>query len=150
VWRERTKQDRHEIPSGTGFVDPEAGGFQPKGGSLVETDNPWLAHRHPENEYQAMMEVIPHTEIPATEAELEEEWSQVEATIRSAGLSEMELAVVEMTAMGEMSYRECGVYLGREFPRETDRPYSKMTVSRIRDRALDKLRKVYEHDDHTG
>lgn len=93
------------------------------------------------------MEQIPLADVPPTEAELEEEWAQVETAIRSAGLSEMELAVVEMTAMGEMSYRECGVYLGREFPRETARPYSKMTVSRIRERALDKLRKVYENDD---
>lgn len=126
----RSVQDRREIPCGTGFNADRT-----TGPSLNDTRTPWDAHREPINDYQALMD---------TDFDEEPERIHDDSLIRfcESVLDEREKAVIAFTVYGGMSLAEAGRYLGAEFPRNgVPRPYSKMTVSNLKQSAVDKMRK---------
>lgn len=127
----RTKQDRAEIPCGTGFVPDRNAGP-----SLSDTHTLWDAHRLPIDEYDALMR-CDFDEEP-------DDWGiqpDLFAIIEQAGiLTDKELAVVNFMVVGGMSLAVAGRYLGAEFPRNgAPTPYSKMAVSQWRNSAFAKI-----------
>jgi DNA-directed RNA polymerase specialized sigma24 family protein len=132
----RSKQDRQEIASGTGYSADRT-----RGPSLVDTHGLYDAHRPPENEYQSLMEADfgqePVDPFP----------QETLITDAMAALTPIEAAVVSFIVFGGMSLREAGRYLGAEFPRNgVPTPYSKMGVSDIYKRALRKMRATLGED----
>ena len=129
----QSKQDRFEVPCGTGSQPMSA-----RGPSLSETSSLWDSHRQPENEYDALMR-CDFGEEPAPVSDP----SFLEETMSC--LTDKEKAVVNFIVIGGMSYRQAGRYLGAEFPRRgIPKPYSKMGVSQIYKRALAKMRQHLE------
>jgi len=129
----RSKQDRAEIPCGTGFVPTGTGGP-----SLSDTTTLWDAHREPINEYDALM----RCDFDQYPVECEDSTFLVEM---EALLTPKEKAVIGFLVYGGMSLYQTGRYLGAEFPRKgVPTPYSKMTVSNLRDSALAKMRNYLE------
>lgn len=130
---ERSKQDRNEVPCGTGYQPLSA-----RGPSLSETKSLYKAHREPINEYDALMQCdfMEEPEEPEDGAFLTE---------TMACLTPKEQAVVNFVVMGDMSYWDAGRILGAEFPRKgIPKPYSKTTIGNIYNRAINKMRKHLE------
>ncbi len=130
---ERNKQDRHEYPSGTGYVPPSERG--PRTASLVENAPLWGPHNVPDDEYEALMVCAPWEEPQQSQEELD-----VERDLQEMLLSELtpkERTVIELVVYGQMSLSQAGVMLGHECGRL---PYSKAGVAKLRDSALAKLR----------
>lgn len=133
---DRSKQDRAEIPCGTGFVVDRANGQ-----SLSDTTTLWDAHRVPDSEYEALM-VCDFGQEPKENPYPPEFLAKLEAI-----LTPKELAVIQFIVYGDMSLAVAGKYLGAEFPRnDVPIPYSKMAVLQIRNSALTKLREAIEND----
>lgn len=125
----RTKQDRAEIPCGTGFQPDRT-----TGPSLSDTHTMWDAHREPINEYDALMR-CDFDEYPEEPKYPEELITMVEGI-----LTPKELAVVNFLVYGGMSLAVAGRYLGEEFPRkDMPTPYSKMAVTQLRNSAFRKI-----------
>lgn len=133
MWNERTKQDRHEIPVGVQYQETRYG-------SLSDDTTLWDAHRPPANPYEALMV---QGDTPADALMLQDAFSNIETAIKHAGLTERETAVIELVVFGGMSLAEAGRWLGPQF-RDDGKPFHKMTVSKLRDSAYVKLRKVFK------
>jgi DNA-directed RNA polymerase specialized sigma24 family protein len=127
MYRERTKQDRYETPVGVRYNDA---GSKARNGSLSETDTLWDAHRHPENEYEALMQP---GDMPDAET-LEVAWGEYEQKIAAAGLTAEEQEVFDMMVFGGHSLAWCANHLG----------CSKTWVAKLKKRALVKLQEAFD------
>lgn len=142
----RTKQDRFEIPAGTGYQGDQSGyggpsGRRPRSVSLRDDKTLWDAHRQPDNEYEALMQC----DFDQEPAELPDGSFLAETM---ACLTEKEQAVINFVVIGQMSYRDAGRVLGAEFPRHgVPKPYGKTCVGNIYNRAIKKMRKMLEEQD---
>lgn len=134
----RTKQDRREVPAGTGYV-PKEDGSGPSRGSLVENRPLWGQFKVPDTEYEALMECAPLQEPPVPLEELRLAALAMGDALEC--LTPIQRSVLELVVVGGMSLREAGRWLAREFGRE--KPYSAMGVSKIRDAALVRLREYF-------
>lgn len=129
----RTKQDRMEVPCGTGFSNDISWGP-----SLKDTETLWDPHRYPINDYEGLL-TADFGEHPMWEDNGEL------IDMITACLNPKEKAVINFVVFGGMSLTQAGKYLGAEFPRKGQPyPYSKQTVGNIRDRALEKMRTFLE------
>lgn len=102
-------------------------------------------HRPPENEFQALMESMPLTDVPMTEREREADWMLFEDKIEQAGLTEREALVMHCVVFGGMSLTQAAVIVAQAEGLSKAPP--KMTIARVRDRAFNKLRIVFGKDD---
>ena len=125
---ERSKQDRAEVPCGTGFIIDRGNGQ-----SLSDTHTLWDAHRVPDSEYEALM-VCDFGQEPQENPYPELFLQKLEAV-----LTPKELAVVQFLVYGSMSLSMAGKYLGT--------PYSKMAVTQIRNSAFAKLKEAIQNED---
>lgn len=138
-WKERTKQDRKETPSGVKYLPV----FNPRyDASLNDTATLWDDHRPPATDIEALMQ--PGAERVSQET-LGERWDDIQVKITAAGLTEKENAVIEYVVFGSMSLADAGRWLGLQF-RENGKPYTKTMVSKLRDSALSKLKEVFENE----
>ncbi len=142
-YRERHKHDAHEWSAGLGFVDNDEHGR--RGPSIVDNRPLYGPHNVPINQYQAMMEADFGEEPKMSSDEREADWLLFETKIESAGLTELERLVVDCVVFGQMSLSEAGMYLARHMSR--NKPYSRQHVHHLRNKAFDKLRKAFTHDD---
>jgi hypothetical protein len=133
---ERSKQDRAEVPCGTGFVIDRT-----SGPSLSDTSTLWDAHRVPDSEYESLMVCDFGQETTANP------YPEIFLQKLEAVLNPKELAVVQFLVYGNMSLSMAGKYLGAEFPRNgVPTPYSKMAVTQIRNSAYAKLKEAIRND----
>lgn len=101
----------------------------------------WSPHRPPVNEYQALMECLPHESPEMTEQEREQDWDGFQQKLDRAGLSERELLVLDCTVLGGMSLSRAAIIVAQY--EGTMKVPSKMTIKRCRDRAVEKLREAF-------
>lgn len=133
----RTRQDRMEIPCGTGFSPDRMAGP-----SLSDTTTLWDAHREPVNGMEALMsaDFDEYPDGPVADSSFLEEMESI--------LTPKEAAVINFMVFGQMSLTTAGRYLGAEFPRRgVPKPYSKNAVRNIQMAALAKMRKYLEDND---
>lgn len=136
----RTKQERREVPCGTGYAADTAGTRRV---SLVDTHTMYDTHRPPASMYEAVM-VADFDEQPRIPQS-----SFLEEMETAAGLTERERAVLAFTVYGGLSLRVAGQYLGAEFPRKgIPKPYTKPTVAAWKQRAINKLRDHIERTEY--
>jgi DNA-directed RNA polymerase specialized sigma24 family protein len=126
MYRERTKQDRHETPVGIRYSDDTD---RTRHGSLSDTATLWDAHRTPENLYEAMMQ--PGDQPDA--GSLIEAWSDYQTILDSSGMSPAERDVIDMMVFGGHSLAWTAQHMG----------CSKTWVAKLKTSALAKLREAY-------
>lgn len=101
----------------------------------------WKDHQPPVNEYQALMECLPHEYPDMTEQEREQDWSSFQQKLDDAQLTERELLVLDCTVLGGMSLSRAAIIVAQY--EGTMKVPSKMTIKRCRDRAVQKLRESF-------
>lgn len=109
-----------------------------------DTHQLYSAHRPPMNEYQALMEAPHGVEPEKSETELEAEWQHVENQIRKANLTEREIIVLNCMVYGGMSLSKTAIVVAQA--EGLNVAPAKMTIARCRDRAINKLRKVFKEE----
>ena len=102
-------------------------------------------HRLPENEYQAMMEAMPHEDYLMTAEEREQDWNIFEQKIVDAKLTAREELVVNCIVYGGMSLAKTAIIVAQA--EGLSKAPDKMSISRCRDKAFDKLREALRKDD---
>lgn len=127
----RDKHDRNEIP----FSPTESASFHDV------TKHPWTPHRLPENEYQALMEAPPGTDIPMTEVEREADWELFQQKLDAAGLTEREWIVVNCVVFAGMSLSKTAIVVAQA--EGLNKAPAKMMISRTRDKAIEKIRNTF-------
>lgn len=101
----------------------------------------WKQHQVPVNEYQALMETLPHEHPPMTEQERESDWELFNQKIVAANLTERETIVINCLVFGGMSLSQTGTVLAQAEGR--NKAFDKMTVSRCRDSGYRKLQAAF-------
>lgn len=141
----RSKQDRHETPSGVRYNGNNEGsgdgpheGSRRRDGSLVDNRPLHGPHIVPDTVTEALIVCAPFQDPVQSRAEMD--GTQLEGAL--ALLTDKEAVVIDLVVFGQMSLSQAGEWLGREFGRG---PYSKQGVSNIRDSALRKMKEFYEH-----
>lgn len=126
---------RHETPIGEyhhGAEKPKAQLYKP--------------HHVPENEYEALMVTLPGDHPEMSETEREQDWEMFQHKISKAGLTERETVVVNCMVFGGMSLSQTAIVIAQAEGLSKAPP--KMSVSRWRDRAYQKLRNVFQENDN--
>lgn len=141
----QSKQDRHEVPCGTGYAQGDSDGHY-RGGSLTVDTTLWDAHRQPENEFEALMVCDFGEEPPAHHDPM-----FLDEIETASQLTDRERATLGFVVYGGMSLQKAGYYLGAEFPRKgVPYPYTKTSVARFRASALAKIRKHLEETEYVN
>lgn len=126
MYRERTKQDRHETPVGVRYNDTTS---KARNGSLSDTETLWDPHRLPADEYEALMQPGDHPDAVTAETD----WTEYQTLLDDCGLTEAERDVIDMMVFGCHSLAWTARHMG----------CSKTWVAKLKVSALNKIRERY-------
>ncbi|MFO0417804.1 MAG: hypothetical protein ACK53T_00235 [Planctomycetota bacterium] len=130
--------DRKEVPSGTGFHANE------ERISLAERVGLYDTHHLPMNPYQALMEADCLEEPVLDQETAALLWEAFQEKIDGCGLTDRERVVVDCIVWGGMSLSQTGEYVARH--EGVNKAFSKQHIQRIRDKAYEKLRAVFQEE----